>query len=111
MEAQPQQQPTIPQQTGYRPAATPPGLNRAPVGRPQGDTPPPGLPQALAHQGTGQPLPNYQNPGVTAATMPTDQRTIYLLDLLSSSPDVSPDTRDWASTVLSILLQYAPQQQ
>jgi hypothetical protein len=96
-------QPAAPQQ--------PPALSPAPVrpnpgmdGRPQtGAAVPPGIPSALLTPGAD----NFNAP-VAPTSQPAPQtrpqQTLFTLDLLSRSPDVSSATREWAKHVLTVLL-------
>jgi hypothetical protein len=43
------------------------------------------------------------DPVMHATTMPADQRTIYILDTLAASPQVSGEMREWARIVLDLL--------
>lgn len=90
--------------------APPPPLNADPVrvipqreGRPPTAAAlPPGVPSVLL--GPAE-LPPMAGPGMAAPGAATpDQSRLALLDQLSSSPDVSAATREWAAHVMDLLL-------
>lgn len=89
-----------------RPAST-----GAPDGRPGGTVNAvPGLPPMLARASDrpAEPVwtppadPNYAVPNTT--TLSAQQQRIAVLDALRMSPNVSPETREWAQVVLATLL-------
>ena len=83
-----------------------PTTNKPPtsLGPEPGEAGPAGLPNVLMHQGSGnltpQLPPEQRPPG--AANL--SQARIALLDALSSSQDVSTETREWAQIVLEMLI-------
>ena len=105
----PQTQETQPVQsgppTGVTQVAGTPGAPQRP------DTLPPGVPSALVapnQQDIPVPLDAPGQMGVPAdpmANLPPEQKTIAMLDMLANSPQVSNETREWATTVLDILFQ------
>lgn len=98
---QPEQSaPPMPQQSPFPQAQ--------PMGRPDtGAAAPPGIPSVILHPSdrpevpmTGTAMPTPQPPTPSAP----DQARLAMLQMLSQSPDVSVDTRQWAQEVLRILI-------
>lgn len=79
-----------------------------PGGRPPGSPPPPGLPSVLAAP-TDRPEVPVSTPlampqmGTPAIADPRQAR-LAILDALVTNPGVSPETREWAQTVIHVLL-------
>lgn len=65
---------------------------------------PPGLPDVLMHPGAGGGQPRQQQVQQRPGAVNVSQARIALLDALSSSREVSDETREWASLVLEMLL-------
>jgi len=91
---------------GPPPAGTPVPLagSQATPGRPPGSTAaPPGVPPALMHDAPVGGLVPTDPSGPTQDMAPAHQ-TLYILDVLSTSTEVSPETREWAEVVLDLML-------
>lgn len=94
------------------PAPTPPMSTEPPMpvtpvreGRPSGPTAPSNIPSVLTAptDRPGIPVGTPLAPSQPIAPDPQQARVV-LLDQLANSPDVSDDTREWAKTVLDLLL-------
>lgn len=102
--------------------AGPPPMPQAPIapvspdrGRPGTSAAvPPGVPSVLAAPTTqpdvpvATPLAGPVAPPVGPGAAAPDQARLAILDRLSNDPSVSPDTREWAKTVLGLLLGADP---
>ena len=79
----------------------------APIGRPQNA--PPGVPQALLgptqrpNQPLGAPL-GQQAPAMLPRAQAADQQRLMILDSLTTHPDVSAETKEWATLVRDALI-------
>ena len=79
----------------------------APIGRPQNA--PPGVPQALLgptqrpNQPLGAPL-GQQAPAMPPRAQAADQQRLMILDSLTTHPDVSAETKEWATLVRDALI-------
>lgn len=106
MEGPPGPPPQAPGVAGPPPAGTPVPLagSQATPGRPPGAvTAPPGVPNVLMHDEPMGGLTPTDPTGPTNSMAPSHQ-TLYILDVLSTSNDVSSETREWAAVVLDLML-------
>jgi hypothetical protein len=87
-----------------------PAATGAPEGRPPGTNVVPGVPGILQRPSERPGEPVWTPPaeagtfGPTATNLSAAQQRIAALDALRRSPEVSPETREWASVVLATLL-------
>jgi len=83
-----------------------PTANKPPtsLGPEPGEAGPSGLPNVLMHQGSGNLTPQLPPEQRPQGASNLSQARIALLDALSSSQDVSTETREWAQIVLEMLI-------
>ena len=91
---------------GAPPAGLGPGLQR-PTGRPAGG--PTGVPSGVLAptQRPGVPLSQPRDPGpppMPPRAAAADQQRLAILDALTTHPEVSEETREWATLVLEALI-------
>lgn len=98
-------QPAVAPPGGPRPMSQPSGPGPRPIGRPMSG--PPGVPSPLMAPSTtgtpvGTPLARGGPSGIVSSQQGIQAR-IAILEQLSSSPEVSSATREWAKLVLEML--------